>query len=244
MKNIIGYDLWKEWKTGRITIISIFAFSLAMILLIFISYYSHHETLLEYTIFFYFASLFALIFMPIIKSIRNFDRDISGRQAVLERSLPVASWKNLLSKFIVTICILFVTSLLAVGLILILAICLKWHNVQISNSISMTIKFVIYSFPQAVKYTLKSLEAIVTLLNIVYFSIAFSKSISHKNKIAVPISIGIFFVFMFVLYIEGLSVASISIYYLKRLISILFYVIFMVSIFIGTSWLLDKKIES
>ena len=52
----------------------------------------------------YFIAALLIVIYPFIEGITRFNKDLSGRQSVLELMIPIKSWKKIVSKLITVLC--------------------------------------------------------------------------------------------------------------------------------------------
>jgi hypothetical protein len=249
MKNLIGYEFWKKSKTDFRFLIGAFALQILMIPLIILSFLNNYRVLFGTTFAIYGITIATMIISTIISSITHFNQDVSSSQAVFELSLPLQSWKKVLVKHIITICTLFAALLGSLGSMLILFTFFKIQNIHTLASYSIVLKFVIYTPFQCILSVLISLISVILFINVVYFCIALAKSISPKNKSMLSISIGLFIACMIINSLFEQLCNNFPILFLhlqgstKSLSSLLFNIAILVLVFLGTSWLLENKVE-
>ena len=198
----------------------------------------------------YFIMALGIAILPFIESLHRFDKDLSGKQSVLEQMLPIISWKKIISKLVTVLC----TTIIGIGL----GVCAVIAFVLMSSNFDKSIvdlllnffKSIFQSPTQFILGALYILFCFSSIYLIMFFCIAFSKSLTSKNKIAVPMGIATFVMLVAAIsslgtLLENVPLAQITILGETDSLSslILSFIIFIAALF-GTSWLMEKKIES
>jgi hypothetical protein len=201
------------------------------------------------TMLLYFIAVLIIGLLPIIESVFRFDKDLSGKQAVLELMIPIISWKKVVAKLATALC----STIVCVGLATLSAIIFILVNSNFQGSIAnIFINIVQKTFESPLTLILGSLYTVfcfASIYLIIFFCIAFSNSFSHKNKFAVPIGIVSFVICISILIVlnsllEGFPMVKFDLFGTEDSLSslILSVVVFFAALF-GTSWLMEKKIE-
>jgi hypothetical protein len=186
---------------------------------------------------------------PFIESIYRFDKDLSGKQSMLEQMIPVISWKKVLSKLISTLCCTVIGLLLGTMSIILFILLSSHFDKGITGGILNFMKDHFLSPAQLVLDAFYLLFCFFSMNLIFFFCIAISKSISYKKKIAVPI-----WILTFVLLIAAVAFLGTL---LQRVPIIEFTVlgtgdslssmILSMVVFVGTlsvtSWLMENKVD-
>lgn len=197
----------------------------------------------------YFLLTIFIVLEPFIEGLLRYSKDLSGKQAALELMIPIVSWKKIISKLITVLC----STVVCFGLATLSIVSFILINGNFAKSIVNSIlNFIQSLFQSPSGLILASLYIIFSLISIymlAFFCIAFSKAISHKNKIAVPLGIVIFVICVAVLSFINIQVQRIPIVEYNilgtedSLSSTIVNVIVFLSALFGTSWLMEKRIE-
>lgn len=262
---LMKYEFVKKWKALRYVL---FGYILLQTLLLIITrsflwnsdiikFFAENDTyscrnsisfMLTMVLYFILAILIAVL--PFIEGLSRYGKDLSGKQSVLELMIPITSWKKIISKLIASLC----STIVLVGLAALSIVTFILTNSNFEKSIANGIlNFIEGIFRSPAEFILTSLYIIfcfISLYMIVFCCIAFSKSISHKNKIAVPIGIAAFafsiaaLALLNTLLIERIPIVNYSILGAKDSLSstIMSILVFIAALF-GTSWLMENKIE-
>lgn len=201
------------------------------------------------TMILYFILAIFIGVLPFIEGLYRYGKDLSGKQSVLELMMPIISWKKIISKLITALC----STVICVGLATLSIVTFILTNSNFENSIvNAILNFIKGIFQSPVSFILATLYIIFCLLSIyliAFCCIAFSKSISHKNKIAVPIGIAAFVICIAALAFLNIQVQRIPIVEYNILgtedslsSTIVSVLVFLAALF-GTSWLMENKIE-
>jgi len=248
MKNHLSFEFYKRWRSYRNGLIGALALQIILIPLMSIFNFNKLDNPLAVTGIIYFFSLAAILIIPPVDSVVRFDRDISGSVSVLELSLPLPAWKKVLSKLIVTICTLLAAVLLCAWSVLLLARIITGSAFRLYYQKAVAVLFANPS--DVAELLLITLLSLLLIICIIYFCIALSHSITHKNKVAPLISITAFIACMI-----GYSLLSwfstlwpivtFNMYASTQPLSLIFFQIALIALsFCGTSWLVERKIES
>ena len=262
--NLIKYEFVKRWKTLRYIFLGYIL--LQTLLLIISSAFFWNSNMAKVFIEpsnncqgigissalamgLYFILAILIVMFPFIESLYRFDRDLSGKQSALELMIPVISWKKIVSKLITVLCSTIIC--IGLGTLSIITFILLSSNFEksIVDGILNVIKDIFQSPTQFILSTLYILLCFLSIYLIIFFCIAFSKSFSHKNKIAAPIGI-----LTFVLLIAALALLNSLILRIPlikftilgtedSLSSIIMSLLVFLAALFGTSWLMENKIE-
>ncbi|ADY56104.1 hypothetical protein Sgly_1807 [Syntrophobotulus glycolicus DSM 8271] len=253
------YELLKKWKASRYFLIG-YLF-LAFVLILLMKLYLWNNNLSEIinqnsgqqlsflfvcSVILFFTATLILSMYPFFESIYRFERDLSGKQSVLELMIPIISWKKILSKLIATICAAIVC-LTLVGFSIFAAVFIIGNfNQSVINLILNHLSLNQFKSIVAVGYLTFLILEIYMLF---FFCIATSKSFSHKKRFAVPIGIGVFILSVVIIGNIGLQMEKIPIhtYHILginySLSSLFFDILMFIGLLMGTSWLMEKRIE-
>lgn len=201
------------------------------------------------TMLLFFIVVLIIGMFPIIESIYRFDRDLSGKQAVLELMIPIISWKKVIAKLATALC----STVVCVGLAVLSATLFILVNSNFEPSITNVFLNIIHNTFQSpmilILVLLYTVFCFASIYMIIFLCIAFSKSFSHKNKIAVPIGIVSFVICIVVLILlntllEGIPLVKFDIFGTEdSLSSLILSILVFSAALLGTSWLMEKKIE-
>ena len=261
---LLGYEFYKKWKVlGNIlggfiviqalllTIIRVFLGSDATRMVMEIGTKGQNGSLTAGWIsLLYFLFAAGLFVLPFIENVYRFEQDLSGKQAVLELMIPIISWKKLLSKLIMTLFSTIVCQMMAALSILAFFLVNSNFNKALVDLIFKNAKIIISSPAKSSCIALSMLFVLASLYMLVMFSIAFSKSISHKNRIAVPIGIGTFIAsivisIVVVIQIGKYPMVKFDLFGIEQSLSqMIFDLAFIVLPFLGASSLMEKRIEN
>jgi len=259
---LVKYELNKKWKALKYILFAYILVQTVLLILtrtvfwnssipkIFLSTDNDVSMAFALALALYFVLVFIMGIIPFIESVYRFEKDLVGKQAVLELMLPITSWKKIISKLIATLC----SS----------AVCVVWVIFSILVFILVNVNFdkvVVEAILNAIRSIgqdpLKSIFiflilvcSFVTFYMIILLCSAISKTFSHKNKISGPIGAAAFALCLTVLILLNMLVEKFPIYQFNVLgisgsISsiIVNSIIFSVALFC-TSWLMEKKIEN
>jgi len=261
---LLGYEFYKKWKVSRY-ILGGFVVLQAILLTIVRIFLGSDVTKFEMGIrnngqngsftvglisLLYFLFAAGLFFLPLVENVYRFEKDLSGKQAVLELMIPIISWKKILSKLIVNLFSTIVFQTIAALSIMAYILVNSNFNKAIVNSILNNARIIISSPAKSSFVALNMLFVLALLYMIVMFCIAFSKSISHKNRIAVPIGIGMFIAFFAVsivvaIQLQKFPIVKFDLFGVKETLSeIIFNILLFVLPFFGASYLMEKRIEN
>jgi len=262
---LLGYEFYKKWKVSRyilggfivlqvllLTITRVFLWNdaLAKVVMGIGNNGQNGSFTLGLISLLYFGFAAGLFFLPLIENVYRFEKDLSGKQAVLELMIPIISWKKILSKLIVTLCTTIVFQMIAALSIMAYMLVNSNFNKEIVDSILNVARIIIASPAKSSYLALNMLFALASLYMLVMFCIAFSKSISHKNRIAVPIGIGMFIACLVVLIVAVIQLGKFPLVKFdlfgieQSLSEMIFEILFFVLPFLGASFLMEKRIEN
>ena len=201
------------------------------------------------TMILYFILAIFIGVLPFIEGLYRYDKDLSGKQSVLELMMPIVSWKKIISKLIAALYSTIISVGLATLSIVTFILIISNFEKSIVNGI---LNFIGDIFQSPTMFIFASLSIIFCFLSvymIIFCCIAFSKSISHKNKIAAPIGIVTFVLLIAALAFLNIQVQKIPIVKYNILgtedslsSTIMSILVFLAALF-GTSWLMENKIE-
>lgn len=260
---MIKYEMVKRWKSVKYILMGYVLFQTLLLIIIRSFFWNdgipqfiiHNNDTQQISVSFAITMLMYLAFAifigvyPFFESIFRFGRDISGKQSILELMIPMVSWKKITAKLLATIFLTIIGGVL--GIFTIIAFMLINGNFD-----KGMIDSILIALREIVNTPIKSILAfsylffgIGSFYMLFFFCIAFSKSFSHKNKIAVPIGIVTFIFCVFVLVILDIQAEryplftyiyfGVESYLSSNIIDILAFVV----LFFGTSWLMEKRIE-
>ncbi|MEN8907215.1 MAG: hypothetical protein ABF289_14765 [Clostridiales bacterium] len=259
---LMRYELFKKFKTLKNLFIGYISLQIVLLIILRVFFWSpdyakvftlnmnsDHDISKSFfiTTSIYFVLTILIFLFPHIESIYQYERDLSGKQSILENMLPSASWKKIVSK----LTILSLNSLLCLTLyfISIFSFLLVFSNFNISEIFFKQLEYIFKEPLNSLYYFLLILYTYFSFILIIYFCIAVSKVFSHKNKYAIPISILCFIAFISIITILYYQVEKIPIieykigFFDNSLSSTLLDIFVFIIPFIGTAKLMDKKIE-
>ena len=262
--NLIKYEVVKRWKTLRYFFLGYILLQ-TLLLLISSAFFWNSNMAKVFTetsnncqgigtsstlaMLLYFIMAILIVMFPFVESLYRFDRDLSGKQSALEFMIPVIAWKKIVSKLITVLC----STIICIGLgtlsiITFILLSSKFEK-SIIDAILNVISNNLHSPTQFILGTLYTLLCFLSIYLISFFCIAFSKSFSHKNKIAVP-----FGMLTFVLIITALMSLNTLILRVPiitftilgtedSLSSLIVSLLVLSAALFGTSWLMENKVE-
>jgi hypothetical protein len=266
---LIGYELVKKWKSSKFVLFGFVMIELVLLLIIRMFLWNEgfgegividsdavhvNESANAGPAFIilsllYFILTFFIGAYPFLESIYRFERDLSGKQAYLELMLPAASWKKVFSKLIATVAGLIICGSLS------LAAMFTYIMVNSNFKDFMEIlRFLIDAITidnvlNLILLILAMLFAFALFYLIIFFCIAIAKSFTHKNVIAIPIGILAFtLISLITAYIEA-KILDVPLYTYTvfgakfTLSNMLLDIMLFITALIGTSWLMEKRIE-
>lgn len=262
--NLLKYEFTKRWKASRYVLLG---FILLQFVLLAISglFFWNDNMAKVFTeknfecqstgaasviaMLIYFIAAVLIFLFPFFEVITSFNKDLSGRQSVLERMIPAASWKKILSKLITFICSAVLGAGLAtLSVITFILVSSRFDN-HIVNTILNTLRIAFQSPVQLILNILYILFCFLSLMLLIYLSITVSKVFSHKSKIAVPIGIAVFAALVTVLSFVNTFTLQFPIIRFNllgedSLSSLLVSLLVFIAALSGTAWLMDNKIEN
>ncbi|MHB8126178.1 MAG: hypothetical protein ACYDEJ_11145 [Desulfitobacteriaceae bacterium] len=259
---LINYEIIKKWKASRYFLFGYVVLQAVLLMLTRVFFWndmmpniSVHNNWDQGTFSFvctialYFVLVAILSIYPFIESIYRYERDLSGKQAVLELMIPIISWKKIVSKLITTICATSVCLLLAAFTIIAFVLITGNFDKSMVDMLLNNIKYAMHFPMKIIVVSLFVIFNLVSLYMIFFFCTAFSKAFSHKKKVAVPIGIGVFIILVAVFGYLGMQIEKIPIYTYSILgmnysiSSTIYDILVFILLLLGTSWLMEKRIE-
>lgn len=262
--NLIKYEFVKKWQALRHVLLGYILIQTVLLIIargflwnsdiakIFIesdNSFSGGSVPFGLTMILYFVLAIFLGALPFIEGLYRYDKDLSGKQSVLELMIPIISWKKIISKLITAVCSTIIGIGLATLSIVTFILIISNFDQSIVNEI---LNFMQNIFQSPTRFIVGSLYIIFNLLSIymiAFCCIAFSKSISHKNKIAVPIGILTFALLVAALgflniQVQRMPIVEYNMFGTKDSLSatMMSILVFFTALF-GTSWLMENKIE-
>jgi len=259
---LLGYEFYKKWKVLRYILGGFIVLQALLLTITRVFFWNNAKTSyinmeqnsgnfsIGFTLFLYSIIAIVMFLIPFFESIYRFEKDLSGKQAVLELMIPIISWKKILSKLIVTLCTTIVFQMIAAFSVMVYVLVISNFKKEIVDLILNNARTILSSPAKSSFVALSMLFAWASLYMLVIFCIAFSKSISHKNRIAVPIGIGMFIVCLVVsivtvIQIGRFPIVKFDLFGVKYSLSeMIFDILFFVLPFLGTSFLMEKRIEN
>lgn len=261
---LLGYELYKKWKMSRyilggfivlqailLIITSIFLGTDATKMITEVGNKGQNVSLTFGVItILYFVFAAGVFFFPLIENIYRFEKDLSGKQAVLELMIPIISWKKILAKLIVAVVTTVVFQIIAALSVLAYILVNSDPNKQIIDSIVNNVSIILESPGKSSFIGLSMLFGLASIYMLIMFCIAFSKSISHKNRIAVPAGIGMFIGYLVLavfaqIQSEKFPFIEFNMFGVDQSLSgMILNLLFFVLTFLGASYLMEKRIEN
>ena len=270
LSKLIKYEFVKRWKASRYLLLG-YVLLQALLLIITRSFFWNRDVrrvlvnamgiLTESTevgpigvpfviamLLYFFLALFIGMF-PFIEGINQYEKDLSGKQSVLELMMPIISWKKIASKWITTLFSTFIS----VGLAALSVITFILVNSDLDKRIiDKILEYLQELFQSPTRFILTLLYIVfcyISVYMIILFCIAFSKSITQKNKIANLIRIVAFVLIVAALaFLNSLMLRipliEFTVLGIKdSLSSIIMSVMVFSGALLGTSWLMENKVE-
>jgi hypothetical protein len=199
--NLIKYEFIKRWKASRYILLGYILLQTALLVISGTFFWNSNmakvfteknfecqnvgaSSIIAMLLYFIAALLIGLF--PFFEGITRFNKDLSGKQSVLELMSPTASWKKIVSKLVTVLC----SSIIGVslGALSIITFILRSSSFdrRIVDEILNTLQAVFQSPGLLALDTLYILFCFLSLYMIVYFCIAlFGLSRSYHNMAAV-----------------------------------------------------------
>lgn len=250
MTKLLSFEFIKTWKNYRILLVGIIALQIVLLLISKLTFTSKFNTALGFTLLVYLVTIIIMLVFPLIEGIYRFNKDLTGKQSVLELSIPITSWKKVLAKLIVSLCIIIFFMLLAITSLLAFTAIVTNSSKNLAAAFDIITKVISASPYEFIAGLLYATFTLASLLVVAYFCIALSNSISHKNKIAIPIGMSVFIAYCVATGLLAQQLNKFPVVNFKLwgsnypLTAIIFDVVLFVLAFVGTSWLVEKKIEN
>jgi hypothetical protein len=262
--NLTKYEFVKRWKALRYVVLCYILLQTALLIIsgtffwddnmatIFIGDASNNPdigTSSGLAMVLYFGMAIAIIIVPFIEGLSRFDKDLSGKQSVLEQMWPIISWKKIVSKLVTLIC----STMICIGLGILSGIVFVLYSSHFEKSIVdvilNTISGIFQSPPVFILNALYLIFCFMSIYLIAFLCIAFSKSLTNKNNIAAPIGILTFVLIVAAIafldtLLENIPIMQLTILGTTDSLSalILSILVFFTALF-GTSWLMENKVE-
>lgn len=259
---LLKFEFWKKWKSNRYLLLGYGLVELVLLLILRVFYQNSASTYIISTnrqrnvgvSFFLIAALYfimagILFIYPFIEGISRYNKDLSGKQAALELMIPQPSWEKIASKLIATVCVTIICGIISAFTIVMFFFVLTNFNSDIITSVFNVLKKV-FDYPAETIFSfINGLFGYASFYLLFFFCISISKWASHKNKIAVPISIGVFAATITVIsYLQSLAdkfpIINYAFLGMNSSLSSVFVDIFVFALtFLGTSYVMERKIE-
>jgi hypothetical protein len=263
---LVKYEFEKKWKTLRFVLLG---YLLLQILLLFLTrslfwagdyakiFTQNREDFTGISVPFivtmllYFGLAVSIGLFSFFEAMYRFGRDLSGKQAVLELMLPITSGKKIVSKIIINLCSNIVCIGLSAFSIMIFILINSNFEKSIVNGILNWITQIVQSPGRTILVSVYIMFCFASLYAVVFCCIAFSKSISNKRKISIPVGIAslacfiaVWCVYANTLLIERFPIINYTILGEKNSLSsdMMNIIIFSGALFV-TSWLMENKTE-
>ncbi len=260
---LIIHELRKKWKSSRYVLLGYGAVQL--LLLFIIRAFLWNEGLMDgfrissdtsANVSLGFGLLTTLFLMlsfvigayPFVESMYRFERDLSGKQAYLELMIPAAAWQKVLSKLIATLASLAVCGTISL-FSMFMFITVNSNFLYFKEFMKFVAQVISNEFLTCIVAIVLLLFAFASLYIMIFLCIAVAKSFTHKNTVAVPVGILVFILLTAVLAIADTQINRFPIYTFNLLdinfsvSMIISNIITFVLLLVGTSWLIEKRIE-
>jgi hypothetical protein len=262
---LVKFEFVKRWKVLRYVLLGYIVLQTMLLILsrgflwnsnmakIFmendIASYDNSVSFMLVMILYFILAAFIGVF-PLIESAYRFERDLSGKQSVLEFMIPIISWKKIVSKLATALCSAIVCAGLAAFSII--AFILASTNFD-KSIVDEVLNFVRGIFQTPLSSSLALLYLIfyfVSFCMIIFCCIAISKAISQKNRIAIPMGLATFVIFVTVMSFINVQVQRVPIidYTIlgttDSLSSLIVGILVFLGALFGTSWLMENRIEN
>jgi hypothetical protein len=196
---------------------------------------------------YFILAIFIMVF-AVIENIYRFDRDLSGKQSVLELSIPVISWKKIMAKLVTALCSTGI--FIGLGTLAIVMFVLISSHFE-KGIVDEILQFIQVLLQSPIRFTLGALYIVFCILSIymiIFFCTAFSKAITYKNKFAVPIGVASFAVLIAALtflndLVMRFPIVRFNLLGDDSLSSLIISVLVFLAALSCTSWLMENKIE-
>lgn len=269
LTNLLKYEFMKKWKSMKYILLG-YALIQAILLVIskillersnisslFIDGSTKDNSVgfpLVMSMVFYFIFAFIIGIFPFFDGVTKYEKELSGKQAPLELMIPSSSWKKILSKLVTTLCVTIVCGIIIAASIMIFLLVMSGFDKNVMIAFSSFFREILehpLSFLFTVIYGLFSYASFFLL---VYLCTTIAKAITHKNKLSTLISIITFGVLLAIILYLSLQVEKYPImtFTLFRsigsglelgLTTIIFDITVLVLTFLGTSYIMEKRIE-
>lgn len=256
---LLKYEFWKKWKSNRYLLLGYGLVELVLLIILRVFYgnivttvnINSKSTGVSFVLIsaLYFTITGIMFIYPFIEGISRYNKDLSGKQAALELMIPEPSWKKITSKLLATICVTIICSIISAFTVLLYFLIMSNFNKELVDSIITVFKNGIPHPAEVIFSIINGLFAFASFYLLFLFCIATSKWASHKNKIAIPISIGVFVLTIVVIgYLQSLAdkfpIVNYTFFGMSNsLSSVILDILIFALTFAGTSYVMERKIE-
>lgn len=203
---------------------------------------------------FYFLFIVLISIYPFFEGVTRYEKELSGKQAPLELMIPAPSWKKVLSKLIATIVVTICCIIISLASVMMFILVMSNFDKVVLTAFYDWFKIILdypFSLLFTIIYVILSYVSFYLLIN---FCTAVAKAITHKNKLSTLISIITFGVLVaIILYlsikIENYPIVTFTFFkglatgMASSLSSIILDVAILSFFFVGTSYIMEKRIE-
>ncbi|MDP4143405.1 MAG: hypothetical protein Q8936_02825 [Bacillota bacterium] len=263
--SLLKYEFTKKWKSVRYLLLGYGVIELTLLLItkillwkdsgrgLFINNTSMNDIgpYPVFTMVFFLLIAGAMFIFPFLQGVYAYEKDLTGKQATLELMIPVHASKKVTSKLISTVCGTIICGIISLFSLFMFFFVMSNFSKSIIDTLNNILREVLNNPGKTLYVILAAFFSYASLYLIFFFCIAVSKWVSHKNKIAVPISIGIFAVFIVINALLEMKIDSsfqqitFTVAGIKNnLASTVRDIVVFALAFIGTSWVMEKKIEN
>lgn len=265
LANLLKYEFMKKWKSMRISLLAYVLVEIVLLCILKVSssksdisklfIEGNHQVdnigfLFIMSIIFYFIFILILTIIPFVEAIIKYEKDLAGKQSPLELMIPAESWKKIISKLITALCGTIIYGIIAIASIVIFFLVMSNFEKAIIDSILRGLSEIINSPMRTIFIIISGIFTYFSILILFFFCIAISKWITHKKKTSDLISVAVFIVSIAIISFltmqaDKLPIATFTLYGINtNLSTIILDILIFIILFIGTSFIMERKIEN
>lgn len=265
LANLFKYEFLKKWKNMRYVLLSYGL--IEIVLLIICKMFSSRMDMTQFftvgshdmgnigfsfiiSMLLYFAFTLILLMTPFIEGTIKYEKDLAGKQSALELIIPAESWKKVLSKLITSICATIICGIIAIASVIIFFLVMSSFEKTIVDLIFSGLREIINYPTETIFIIIIGLFAYASIFLLSFLCIAISKWITHKKKISDIISfvvlVGVIAVISFLeIQVDKFPIETFTLYGINtNLSTIILDILIFIILFIGTSFIMERKIEN
>ncbi|MBB6622452.1 hypothetical protein [Clostridium gasigenes] len=199
---------------------------------------------------FYFIFILILTIMPFIEAIIKYEKDLAGKQSPLELMIPAESWKKILSKLITAVCGTIICGIIAIASVIIFFLVMSNFEENIVDLILRGLSTGVNFSTGIIFIIISGFFEYISIFTLFFFCIAISKWITHKKKTSDIISVfvlagAIAVIYFLQIQVDKLPIATFTLYGINtNLSAIILDILIFIILFIGTSFIMERKIEN